>query len=110
MVAEIESDYDETTSMIKLLKQVNPQILTIVLTDISDSELVIELINQAQIFRFLNKPCPPEELAGAIEAALKQHELVQVERELLEGTVSGSVRMLSDVLGMVVRRGLSGSS
>ena len=42
--------------MLKLLKQENPQILTIVLTKASDSELVIDLINEAQIFRFLNKP------------------------------------------------------
>ena len=73
VVAEIESDYDETTSMIKLLKQVNPQILTIVLTDISDSELVIELINQAQIFRFLNKPVKVKFLKHHIEAAFKQY-------------------------------------
>jgi serine/threonine protein kinase len=73
VVAEIESDYDETASMIKLLKQVNPQILTIVLTDISDSELVIELINQAQIFRFLNKPVKVKFLKHHIEAAFRQY-------------------------------------
>jgi eukaryotic-like serine/threonine-protein kinase len=73
VVAEIEADYNETTAMLKLLKQVNPQILTIVLTDISDSEMVIELINQAQIFRFLNKPVKLKFLKHHILAAFKQY-------------------------------------
>ena len=55
--------------MFKLLKQENPQILTIVVTTASDSELVIELINEAQIFRFLNKPV---NVRAALQVATKQ--------------------------------------
>lgn len=77
VIVEIESDNGEITAMIKLLKQVNPQILTIVLTDVSDSELVIELINQAQIFRFLNKPVKVKFLKHHILAAFKQYQAFQ---------------------------------
>jgi serine/threonine-protein kinase len=59
--------------MFKLLKEDNPQILTIVVTTASDSELVIQLINQAQIFRFLNKPVNVKLLKQHAEAALERY-------------------------------------
>jgi response regulator RpfG family c-di-GMP phosphodiesterase len=55
------------------LKQEDPQILTIVVTTASDSELVIELINQAQIFRFLNKPVNVRLLKSHVHAALLRY-------------------------------------
>ena len=59
--------------MLKLLKQQYPQILTIVLTAASDAELVIHLINEAQIFRFLNKPVNVKQLKQHVEAALERY-------------------------------------
>jgi len=47
--------------------------LTIVVTVTSDSELVIELINQAQVFRFLNKPVQVKLLRGHLESALQRY-------------------------------------
>ena len=44
--------------------------MTIVMTEASDSELVIELINQARIFRFLNKPLKLPTLQGHVDAAM----------------------------------------
>jgi serine/threonine-protein kinase len=69
--------------MLKLLKQENPQILTIVLTSASDSELVIHLINEAQIFRFLNKPVNVKLLKQHVEAALARYLTFQEAPQLL---------------------------
>ena len=73
VVADVEAGHEDTTAMLKLLKQENPQILTIVLTSASDSELVIRLINEAQIFRFLNKPVNVKLLKQHVEAALARY-------------------------------------
>ena len=73
VVADVEAGHQDTTGMLKLLKLVNPQILTIVLTNASDAELVIHLINEAQIFRFLNKPVNVKLLKQHIEAALVRY-------------------------------------
>ena len=51
LVADVEFGGGQITAMLKIVKQINPQMLAIVATQASDSELVIELINQAQIFR-----------------------------------------------------------
>jgi eukaryotic-like serine/threonine-protein kinase len=73
VVADVETAQQQLTMMLKLLKQENPRTLAIVITTASDSELVIELINQAQIFRFLNKPVNVKLLKGHLEAALQRY-------------------------------------
>jgi serine/threonine-protein kinase len=59
--------------MLKLLKQENPQILTIVVTKTSDAEMIVELINQAQLFRFLNKPVNVGLLKKHLHTALQRY-------------------------------------
>jgi serine/threonine-protein kinase len=61
------------TAMLKLLKQENPQILTIIVASAADSALVIELINQAQIFRFLDKPVNVKLLKEHVHTALQRY-------------------------------------
>ena len=73
VLADIGAGNEDVAAMIKLLKQENPQILTIVLTAASDSDLMIELINKAQIFRFLNKPVKIKFLKSHLHAALSQY-------------------------------------
>jgi len=84
VITDIEAGYDQVMAMLKILKQENPQILTIVVTTASDSELVIELINQAQIFRFLNKPVNVRLLKGHVEAALQRYLTYKQAPQLLD--------------------------
>lgn len=74
IVADIASRSEEIVAAFKLLKQEHPEILAIVLTEASDSELVIELINQAQIFRFINKPVNPDVLRQHAQTALIRYQ------------------------------------
>ncbi|MDB5808517.1 MAG: serine/threonine protein kinase [Betaproteobacteria bacterium] len=73
VITDVGAGHDELTELLKLLKRENPQILTIVATTASDSELVIELINEAQIFRFLNRPVKVNLLKGHLQAALQRY-------------------------------------
>ncbi|MCP9438670.1 MAG: response regulator [Nitrospira sp.] len=78
-----------------------PDIVRILLTGNADLQASIDAINQGQIFRFLTKPCTPEMLANTLKAGLAQHRLITAERELLEHTLSGSIRVLCEVLSLV---------
>ncbi len=78
-----------------------PHAVRIMLTGNADQRTAVFAVNRGKVFRFLNKPCPLEMLVPALEAGLKHFELLQMERELLEGTLTGSVKMFSEVLGMV---------
>lgn len=62
--------FDGANVMLKMLKQSHPQIQTLVTTCSSDSEALIGLINQAQIFRFLNRPVRLGLLDRALRGAL----------------------------------------
>ena len=79
----------------------SPDTVRIMLTGNADQQTAMQAVNQGHVFQFLNKPCPPENLAAALEAGLRQYQLVSAERELLEKTLSGSVKMLTDMLSML---------
>jgi len=103
VITDVDFAQDQLTTMLKLLKQENPQILTIVVTSASDSEMVIELINEAQVFRFLNKPVNVALMRTHIQAALKRYlsfksapalartQKVEVVSEVRESTFGQSV-------------------
>lgn len=84
VVTDVGAGQEQLTDMLKLLKQENPQILTIVATSASDSELVIGLINEAQIFRFLNRPVKVKLLKEHLNAALQRYLAFKQAPELLK--------------------------
>ena len=84
VIADVEAGREDMTAMLKLLKQENPQILSIVLTAASDADLVIQLINEAQIFRFLSKPVNVKLLKQHVEAALARYLAFQQTPQLLQ--------------------------
>jgi serine/threonine-protein kinase len=66
----------DTTTMLKVLKQEHPGIVTVVYTASTDAVDVITLINQGQIFRFIPKPVKAMMLKQALmAAALKRRDL-----------------------------------
>jgi len=70
------------------------------LTGQADVDAAISAINDGRIFRFLTKPCPPDELRAAFELAIDQYNLVVAERVLLGQTLLGSVKALTQVLSL----------
>ena len=77
-----------------------PQSVRMLLTGQTDINAAILAVNEGQIFRFLSKPCPAEPLIGAVDAAVEQHRLVTAERVLLEQTLHGSIKALTDILAL----------
>ena len=82
-------------------RQVAPDAVRLLLTGQADMQSAIAAVNEGQIFRFLTKPCPPPTLLAAVSAAVEQHRLVTAERVLLEQTLHGSIKALTDVLALV---------
>ncbi len=82
------------------VKERAPETVRIMLTGVSDQETAIEAVNEGNIFRFLSKPCPPQTLAKSLVAGIEQYRLVRAEKELLENTLKGVVKLLSNVLSL----------
>jgi response regulator RpfG family c-di-GMP phosphodiesterase len=89
---------------VQFLSQVrlaSPYTIRIALTGQADMQTAADCVNEGSIFRFLTKPCQKDVLAKALTAALVQYRLVIAEKELLEKTLSGSVKVLTEVLSLV---------
>jgi serine/threonine protein kinase len=84
LVADIDMEAENYLVFFNLLKNKYPQILVVVLTSASDSELVIHLINEAQIFRFLNKPVNLSLMQQYLHSALGRYAEYKSAPELLE--------------------------
>lgn len=77
-----------------------PHATRLLLTGQTGTEQAIKAVNEGQIFRFLTKPCPPPALMAAVEAAAEQNRLVTAEKSLLEQTLHGSIKALTDILAL----------
>ncbi len=80
------------------VRDVAPATVRIALTGYADIDTAIAAVNEGNIFRFLTKPCSRENLLKAINSGLEQHRLILAEKELLEGTLRGSVAIMSEML------------
>lgn len=73
---------DDTTAMLRMLKQQHPDIVTVVYTAETDSFDLIGLINQGQIFRFIPKPVKTGILALALTAAGRKRQQLKANPDL----------------------------
>jgi response regulator RpfG family c-di-GMP phosphodiesterase len=79
----------------------SPLSVRVMLTGNMDQETAVKAVNMGDVFKFLNKPCQGEELKSVVSQAVRQHELVTAEKELLEQTLKGSIKVLAELLGIV---------
>jgi response regulator RpfG family c-di-GMP phosphodiesterase len=85
---------------LRRIKELAPDTVRIMLTGNADQQTAIEAINQGAIFRFYTKPYPVDRLREGLAAACEQYRLVTAERELLERTLTGSIKVLVDIASM----------
>jgi response regulator RpfG family c-di-GMP phosphodiesterase len=83
------------------VREQEPDTVRMILSGQSDFEATIAAVNEGHIYRFLSKPCPADQLLAAVQDGLGQHRLLTAEKILLEQTLSGAVKMLIEILGMV---------
>ena len=88
---------------VQLLTEVQkhfPETVRLMLTGNADQLTAVEAVNKGHVFQFLTKPCPTEMLTLALQAGLKQYSHITAERELLEKTLNGSIKVLADILSL----------
>jgi CheY-like chemotaxis protein len=83
------------------VREAAPDTVRMILSGQADLEATIAAVNEGHIYRFLSKPCPPDQLLAAVTDGLNQHRLLTAEKILLEQTLSGAIKMLIEILGFV---------
>lgn len=95
ILAELRHSSDDVIGALKLLKQASPRTLAIACSSLRDGRLLIDLINQGQVFRFLPKPLSRELLRRALQAALERHRELRHEPHRLRRHVVEAPREVS---------------
>lgn len=101
VVADMQMPNMNGVEFLKFAEAQSPDTVRVMLTGNADQKTSVDAVNEGHIFRFLNKPCGTETFTMTLDAALKQHHLIIAERELLENTLNGAVKVLTDVLSAV---------
>ncbi|MFH1059074.1 MAG: HD domain-containing phosphohydrolase [Pseudomonadota bacterium] len=103
MVTDLNMPQMDGFELLDLAKELSPDTVRVVLTGQADLERVLRAVNEGYVYRFLLKPCAPEELTQSVGSALEQFQRQQAARELaglrklnqaLEGIVMGFSRLV----------------
>lgn len=86
--------------LLSRVKDLYPDMTRIMLTGNADQETAVEAVNSGQIFRFLTKPCPPAMFIPSLALALRQYRLVMAEKEILQTTLTRTLKVMSELLGI----------
>jgi len=87
--------------LLEKIKERYPSTVRVMLTGNTDQQTAVDAVNRGQIFRFLNKPCAPDDLLPIIHEALERYRLNETEQNLLSTTLVECVKVLAEILGMV---------
>ena len=77
-----------------------PDTTRILLTGEPGRDAAISAVNNARVFRFLTKPCSPDQLRSTVEEGVIQHRMIRAERTILKETLIGCIKALLDVLAI----------
>lgn len=77
LVTDVKVNKQPVAEMVTALKFHYPFIVTIAITSLADSELLKQLINQCQVFRFMIKPPSAPVLMGSIQQGLDKHHVLK---------------------------------
>lgn len=100
IVADMQMPGMNGVEFLNIARQKYPDTVRIMLTGNADQRTATDAVNRGHIFQFLNKPCPPDKLADVLTDGIKQYRLITAERELLENTLNGSVKVLMEILSL----------
>lgn len=78
--------------------RIAPDTMRVLLTGHADAKAAMDAVNLGQIYRYLTKPCAREDMVVALEGAVEARRRRFAERELLETTVRGAIKLLGELL------------
>lgn len=101
IVSDLSMPRVDGITLLTRVREMAPDTVRVLLTGRADLDSATRAVNDGAVFRFLTKPCGPSDLVGAVSAAAEHSLLIRSERELLEQTLHGSVKALTDILTLV---------
>ncbi|MBI4800871.1 MAG: response regulator [Desulfarculus sp.] len=101
VVSDFKMPGMDGVQLLNHLREQAPDTVRILLTGYADVDTSIRAVNEGNIFRLLTKPIDTEGLVRALVAGVKQYRLINAERELLQKTLAGTIRVLTELLSLL---------
>lgn len=101
IVADMRMPGMDGIEFLSRAREAAPNSIRMMLTGNADHQTAVSAVNEGNVFRFLNKPASRLALVTAIDDCHAQYRLVQAEKELLEKTLIGSIKVLVEILATV---------
>ncbi|MBW3696028.1 response regulator [Vibrio sp. T187] len=87
--------------LLQAVQELSPDTVRMMFTGNADQKTAVDAVNIGDVFRFINKPCSPDELLVYIKSAIHQYDLIVAEKVLLNKTLKGVISVLNEVLSLV---------
>tara|TARA_B110000008_G_scaffold253821_1_gene269358 strand:+ start:556 stop:969 length:414 start_codon:yes stop_codon:yes gene_type:complete len=88
VVSDMRMPGMDGATMLRKIKEENPEVMTILLTGHADFEFGgSQALQSGMLFKILNKPCPPQKLSAVIRAAIDERDGKSTEEEKAPDTV-----------------------
>lgn len=100
VVSDMRMPDMDGVQLLSHISTISPNTVRVILTGHADLQSAIGAVNEGRIFRFLTKPCESDVLKNALTTCLVQYRLITAEKDLLENTLMGSIKVLTDVLSL----------
>ena len=100
IVSDMRMPGMDGATLLHQVMQNYPAVTRILLTGETGRDAAVSAVNKGNIFRFLTKPCAPDQLKSAIDAGVIHNRLLRAEQEILQETVLGCIKALTDVLAL----------
>ncbi len=84
VISEVTVEREDMMPFLKLLKRYHPHIVTIVLTTFKDTSLLVDLINQGQVHRFLPKPMRKSMMMRGIQSGMDLADEISLRPEIVQ--------------------------
>ena len=73
VISDVRVGKVDVTRLIRLLKAKHPEVVTVVFSGVQDAKVVMDLINQGQVYRFIPKPFKPGFIRLVVDSAIRRH-------------------------------------
>lgn len=100
VVSDMRMPGMDGVAFLRQAQEQSPHSVLLMLTGNADQQTAIDAVNEGRVFRFMTKPCSIGQLSANVDAAMEQYRLLHTERELLEGTLNGTINLLVDMISL----------